>query len=854
MIEQFLIRQSVLGSVTNLEISAGTLSSNRSDVTFADSNGVSFGLNTNGVITASVAATAQGHINVSAGSTSSNVSAVTFSNANGVSFGYDGSNITATVRTNYQSAGAYLTTAMASNRGSDFVQATAAFFGTNASGTIASNAISISVSPSAGSLNLSAGTTSSNISAVTFSNANGVSFGFDGSNVTATVATNYQSQGAYLTTAALSQDSSKYAGTGFTTATTAGVNIVGTLNTAGISMGVPAYLTTAMQSNAATISNINVSAGTTSNNLSAITFSNSNNVSFGLNGSTLTGSIATTYAGTGITTTTTAGTAVVGTLNASGLSLGVPAYLTTAALSGDSSKYAGTGFTTATTAGTAIVGTLNTAGISMGVPAYLTTAMQSNAATISNIKISAGTLSQTRSDITFADSNGVSWGLNTNGVVTASIATTYAGTGFTSTTTAGTAIVGTLNTSGLSLGVPAYLTTAALSADSSKYAGTNTSVVTTAGTDLTFAVNTSGVTIAYPKWITAAAAAPITFSASNTSFALNTIAFSNSNGVSFGLGTGASSTIMSASIATTYAGTGFTTATTAGTAIVGTLNTSGLSLGVPAYLTTAEQSRQPLSYFANFYAAQVGVSNQVQSNTFYVLPLSVQEKVSMSYIRLLGNIVLISTTIATSAVNNATGASTAFSLTVDMNAVLYSVGTGANSRSLQYVTSGKAGWTWAASVSQASTSNASNQSFTQAITYPSEGFDTAVTSGNYSVSATNGPISTTQFGNLGANNAFLDIPLACSLSAGNYWLALNKISGTVGGKNIDINYSTYGTSGTNLIFRAMNQASNVSNAGPFVGLGSWTTNVAQTSSSIAFASISFSSSHYNPYVQFINQA
>lgn len=38
-----------------------------------------------------------------------------------------------------------LTTAMASNRGSDFVAATAAFNGTNASGTIASNAISVSV-------------------------------------------------------------------------------------------------------------------------------------------------------------------------------------------------------------------------------------------------------------------------------------------------------------------------------------------------------------------------------------------------------------------------------------------------------------------------------------------------------------------------------------------------------------------------------------------------------------------------------------------------------------------------------------------------------------------------------------
>src|SRR5271154_5397324 len=40
------------------------------------------------------------------------------------------------------------------------------------------------------------------------------------------------------------------------------------------------------------LTNINMSAGTTSNNLSAITFSNSNNVSFGLNGSTMTASIA----------------------------------------------------------------------------------------------------------------------------------------------------------------------------------------------------------------------------------------------------------------------------------------------------------------------------------------------------------------------------------------------------------------------------------------------------------------------------------------------------------------------------------------------------------------------------------
>jgi hypothetical protein len=136
------------------------------------------------------------------------------------------------------SVGNYLTTAMASNAGSNFVQATAVFNGTNASGTISSNAISVSVNAQS---------------------------------------TQTQASGAI-------------AGTGFTSTTTAGTAVVGTLSTNGISLGVPAYLTTAMQSNAATISNINLSAGTTSNNLSAFVLSNSNGLSFGLNGSTVTGS------------------------------------------------------------------------------------------------------------------------------------------------------------------------------------------------------------------------------------------------------------------------------------------------------------------------------------------------------------------------------------------------------------------------------------------------------------------------------------------------------------------------------------------------------------------------------------
>lgn len=108
---------------------------------FSNGGGVTFGLETNGYITASAPAAGGGltNINVSAGTTSNNLSNFVFSNGGGVSFGLNGSTITATVATNY------LTTAMASNRGSDFVQATAAFAGTNASGTIASNGISVSV-------------------------------------------------------------------------------------------------------------------------------------------------------------------------------------------------------------------------------------------------------------------------------------------------------------------------------------------------------------------------------------------------------------------------------------------------------------------------------------------------------------------------------------------------------------------------------------------------------------------------------------------------------------------------------------------------------------------------------------
>lgn len=190
----------------------------------------------------------------SAGTSSGSASGLTFSNSNGVSFG----NNLGTVTASY---------------------------------TVPSTAGLLS------NVNLSAGTTSNNLSAAVFSNSNNVSFGMNGSTITGTASFNQTNQSA-IKGLGVSNTGQTAGNTGVSTGidwVLAGSQSI-TLSQSTVGGGPdtiwiqhPAWLTTAMQSNAATISNVNVSAGTTSNNLSAVVFSNSNNVSFGLNGSTVTG-------------------------------------------------------------------------------------------------------------------------------------------------------------------------------------------------------------------------------------------------------------------------------------------------------------------------------------------------------------------------------------------------------------------------------------------------------------------------------------------------------------------------------------------------------------------------------------
>jgi hypothetical protein len=224
---------STAGLVSAVNISAGTTNSNLSNFSFKDTNGISFGLSAGSIISASVA-TSLTNVNVSAGTTSNNLSAMVFSNSNNVSFGLNGSTVTATItvpsQTN-QTVGLYASsnTTLTSSGTADARSLSFRGIGGVTVGYSANELLLSGVTTGGlvSAVNISAGTTNSNLSNFSFKDTNGVSFGLSaGSIISASVATS--------------------------------------------------------------LTAVKISAGTASANLSALTFFDSNNVSFGFNASTVT--------------------------------------------------------------------------------------------------------------------------------------------------------------------------------------------------------------------------------------------------------------------------------------------------------------------------------------------------------------------------------------------------------------------------------------------------------------------------------------------------------------------------------------------------------------------------------------
>ena len=483
---------------------------------------------------------------IQAGTNSVSSGTVSFANSNGISFGMATNGIiTGTVATNYQSAGAYLTTAMVSNAGSNFAGLN--FSGNNVTGTLNSSGLTLSVAApgGGGGAAISAGTNSISTGTVHFNDANGVTFQMSPTgDVSASVATNYQSQGAYLTTARASNDA-----IGLNTALTAnGVSV--TANSSGLSLNFPAFLTTAAQSN-----HSHAFATTTTGGASVVVgTSNSNGITVGVPAYLTTYAAQTTqpvaYAAGG--TTNNFSTLAFGNSNGLSWSTGTQgvfpsvAVLTTAMASNAGSNFAGlsTGATNASV-------TLNSQGIAISV------APGGGGGDGYNIIAVAGTTAPLSATVGFTNSNGVSFGMVTTGgstYVSASVATNYQSQG-------------------------AYLTTAMASNAGSNFMGLN-SALTANGVSMT--ANSSGLSLNFPAFLTTAANSTHTHGS----------APSITGSISVTSNSGAWSISIPAFITTAMvsnAGSNFLGLNSALTAngVSATMNSSGVSLNFPAFLTTA---------------------------------------------------------------------------------------------------------------------------------------------------------------------------------------------------------------------------------------------------------------------------
>jgi hypothetical protein len=359
----------------------------------------------------------------------------------------------------YQSTGAYLTTAALSNH-------THGFTGVNATATFDSNGLSLSIAPGGGGADgyniiAAGGSTAASTGTIAFNNSNGVSFGLNGSVVTASHNGYTGNTTQFLTTAALSDHThSQYVNTSassllqHTTATSAITsNAFPTANTTNLAVS-------SVQSRVIGVAGSN--ASTASGN---VQFANGNNVTFGLNGNTITASASfnqttptqfagTTTAGTGVGltvnsnginasvvtnystgysakaesthghnfgTTATAGSQLTIGTGSAGVSIGMPAFITTyAAQTADTNKAGIGNVSTVATAGSLMTGSAGTNGITLAVPAYLTVAGGGSNYIVAGSNSTGGTATASGNSVTFGNSNNVSFYV-TNGSVVANV-------------------------------------------------------------------------------------------------------------------------------------------------------------------------------------------------------------------------------------------------------------------------------------------------------------------------------------------------------------------------------------------------------------------------------------------------
>lgn len=435
------------------------------------------------------------------------------------------------------------------------------------------------------------------------------------------------SVGNYLTTAALSNHSHTYnmlavennGGTSLSTVGTAsntngnvffypyGGLSVGLRNNNDIDIGLPVGV----------IPNISISGNTngTPSVLSSGTavFAGGNNITLSQNGNTISvigAAAGTGGAGTGFTSSSTTGVDIAGTLDSAGLSLKMPAYITTAMQSNAGSNFVG--LNSAITNGSM---TVNSNGISIDLPSVSATASNSVVAG-DYISLSTNGVNTTVSVIGLQATSGMSLYQavsNSSLSLGTGAANSFINTAFSSLfqltsdnslslAMSNSSLLQAVSNSSLSLGTgytththSQYINTsnstyfANSTHTHSQYAGashTHGAVALTGGIGATSASN--GLSLSIPSY----ALSTHTHSQYINTSQTGSMYFSNTNGVTWSSTVSSNSTTMYvASLAGggagNYAGTSLSTISTTGSVLQGSVNTNGISLSVPAWITTA---------------------------------------------------------------------------------------------------------------------------------------------------------------------------------------------------------------------------------------------------------------------------
>jgi hypothetical protein len=437
---------------------------------------------------------------------------------------------------------------------------------------------------------------------------------------------------------------------------------------------------------------------------------------------------------------------VAWTVNSSGLSLNIPAFLTTAAQSNHSHNLA----TTTTNGSLIVVATTNSAGATIAVPPYLTTA-QAPGAYLTTARASNDAIGLN----TALTANGVSW---------------------------------TVNSSGLSLNVPAFLTTAA----QSNHSHGNPTLALTNLTGTT-ASNSAGFTLS----LSGAGGGVINQTGPNiadsaATITSGTVLFSNLNGVSFGLA-GSTMTASHNGLTTaaqsdhshgnpTLALTNLT-GTTASASNGFTLSLSAAAPGGGAGATLSQWNNLP-AYVASTLQNMRGAAGA----SCFIQPFTLNQAVSFDRIRFLNSVALTSSSFASTA-----NTTFSFNQQESHSIVLYSRGTGASSNRLMSIVSHSESLRWSINAFYGSATN-TQQGANYGLTYQNGtqtvNFATTYTTSNLSTLALSTAVNSALTG-----NKFKDYALATLLTPGVYYLAyhLNSTSTTQGTNlsNMSLRASTY---------------------------------------------------------------